>query len=305
MKTTEERKAQIVDLFMNETLSAKKIHERLHVSISVIYRTLHEHGISPSALGRAGERGGPHGGNMRFPPTVAQQILTEYQAGKTLKELALAYETSMPTIRRSLKRYGIKARKQGGRRKIVPDDVAQALLTDWQSGLSQTAIGQKYGMGQTRVSAILRRFGTEVERRNVHGARHGHWKGGRVQMNGYYYVRVPMGHPFYSLMATNSGYISEHRFLMAEALGRPLREDETCHHINGDRLDNRPENLELRQGNHGKGVVYYCIDCQSTNIGVKPLAGDNGPAQIPTRTPEHEEHESLMTIESPRQGTLF
>lgn len=48
--------------------------------------------------------------------------------------------------------------------------------------------------------------------------------------------------------------VLQHRHLMSQTLGRPLFSDESVHHRNGVRNDNRPENLELRVGAHGPGL---------------------------------------------------
>jgi hypothetical protein len=49
----------------------------------------------------------------------------------------------------------------------------------------------------------------------------------------------------YRYLTVDGRRVAEHRHVMEQMLGRPLEPWETPHHRNGQRADNRPENLEL------------------------------------------------------------
>lgn len=87
--------------------------------------------------------------------------------------------------------------------------------------------------------------------KELKGFKHYNWNGGKKTSKGYIFVHLPE-HP----NAVAGKYVLEHRLVMEKELGRYLRPNETVHHKNGIKDDNRPENLELWNGAHPYGVRF-------------------------------------------------
>lgn len=83
------------------------------------------------------------------------------------------------------------------------------------------------------------------------GVCHPKWKGGRAKSGDYITVLSP-NHPF----ANYNGRVLEHRLVMEKKIGRFLFPFETVHHKDGIGSNNKPSNLELRVGPHGK---HQCV----------------------------------------------
>jgi len=73
------------------------------------------------------------------------------------------------------------------------------------------------------------------------------WKGGIARRSDGSILQLRPGHPY----ANAAGYVYLHRIIVEESLGRHLTGEEVVHHLNGDKEDNRLENLMvLSQAQH-------------------------------------------------------
>jgi len=107
-------------------------------------------------------------------------------------------------------------------------------------------IRRETGLGINTIKRWLRYF--EIPLRDIHddiirkqrghtGNKHPKWLGKR-NLGGYIYTYFPE-HP----CSNKQGYMAQHRIVAEQILGRQIEKEEVVHHINGDRTDNRKENL--------------------------------------------------------------
>ena len=116
-----------------------------------------------------------------------------------------------------------------------------------QGHRSNREIGEALGWARRKVEKMIVRHDIKGARgpNKLSGSRHPCWKGGRIRdRDGYQLLWMPT-HP----QANSGGYMREHRLVMEREVCRPLLPHEVVDHINGQRSDNRPENLKLYQSN--------------------------------------------------------
>ena len=82
-----------------------------------------------------------------------------------------------------------------------------------------------------------------------------------VDKAGYVWVHLYRESPFYP-MATARNLVLEHRLAMAKSLNRCLLKTEEVHHINGQRSDNRENNLELISRANHHLTTCFCQNCE-------------------------------------------
>ena len=115
--------------------------------------------------------------------------------------------------------------------------------------------------------------GRECMGRANSGENHPHYRGGEiVDVGGY--VRIRRGRKYYP----------KHRAVVESAIGRELKIWETVHHRDGDRKNNRIENLQLMGTRHPKGQFFddwadaiqsRIAEANPACVTVRPLVGSH------------------------------
>ena len=245
-----------------ELKSTQKVARKLELGASTTWRLLHAAGV------KMPER---HASEIQerkkaLHGEVAKQAADDYAADMPLAEMRKKYKVGTWAIRTAAKDHGVHLREKGGRwKQFLEDDQKEIVRLYIEKKWSQDQIARKFKSSQPLLGRFLLERGIAARGNKASCEDHGSWNGGRVKYGEYIGVMVDRDDPM-RCMAHKTGYVLEHRLVMARNLGRPLSPHETVHHIDDDKTNNDLSNLQLRFGKHGRGIVLKCRSCGSNDI---------------------------------------
>lgn len=156
-----------------------------------------------------------------------EEIFSMACDGKTSTEIAEKLGAKTKTVTKFCNNHGIFLEQP-----LVLRDIHDILVSMVEKGMSTTEMSDEVGFTANSIGKYCKANGLVVKDKYHTGV--------VITHGGYKQVYTP-GH----VDADKAGYVREHRLVMSEKIGRALVKGEVVHHVNGDKLDNRLENLEL------------------------------------------------------------
>lgn len=152
-------------------------------------------------------------------------------------------------------------------------------------------IAARYQVDEETIRKFARRRGLQIQRQDQSMERHPSWTGGTTKdRSGYLLKRIEVDGPHgYLIRALRKGdmrgYAPVHRIVMHDKLGRRLLPNEVVHHLDGEILNNEPDNLDLYQNNTDH--------LRETLKGKVPNWTPEGKARMTGRPPKHRRPEAF------------
>lgn len=177
-----------------------------------------------------------------IPKAMYPKIRKMVREGYSSREIRREFGFGQEQFQREYAAIGIRFQHRTPAR---IDQETEAKYLHWVAeGRSVADLVRLTGRSKKVVYRVLRKLGLKPKKGYRRGPSHGSWTGGKkIDKSGYVLLHLPQ-HP-----NARGGYVREHRVVMERKLGRFLLPEEVVHHLNGDRADNRPQNLEVFESN--------------------------------------------------------
>ena len=171
----------------------------------------------------------------------------------TIREIAAHFSISTTTLCKALRENDLHPRGCGKsertrkkfsevRRHKVDMDAVRKYASE---GMSTREIGAILGHSDEVIRERMVEAGIPRLPAKARMEKNYFWNGGRmIDADGYILLKSP-DHPY----RTAGGYVREHRLVMEQKLGRYLVPGEVVHHIDSDKQNNHPDNLEIFESN--------------------------------------------------------